>query len=460
MSKILRKMGKRKGISTISTISRRLPEFTTKLTVRLFLLLAVCAVLCCSCFRMIMLQQTEVYEWLVKKGVCGLDTERIIKEVSERAKDINFANAKDEELLEALGLEKYQDGYTAIYIYQGEEGMFQFGITPDVWDTYLIKPFWYSDLGYYTGQDTYEEFEFKDTTATIVIYSYHQAKIALPYMVISFGASLLFFLPVVLYMRNRMKYVGKLKNQILVMANGDLESKVTIKGQDEIGIMAGELDKMRHALHENIQKEEETRKSNHELIRSISHDLRTPMTTMYGYLEILEHKKCTEEQQQEYIRRCIQKMEEIRLLSDKMFEYAFVYGIQEEEERKELYVEELLEELEKNGQFLELKGFHVTYEMEGQGKLFGSRSCFQRIWNNLFSNILKYGEAWVFIKTYVEKGKLVIRIVNKRKKAIAQVESNKIGLKSVKKMAELQKGSLFVTQEEDSFSVMLEFPLG
>lgn len=434
-------------------------EFTTRMTFRLFLLMAVCAVLCCSCFRMLMLDQTNFYLWMVKKGICGLDTKTIVEEVGERAKNIQFEGTSDKELMKALKLEEYNDGYTGIYIYQGEKGMFQFGIDPRVWDGPFIKPFWYSDLGYYTGQDALEDIAFKDTTATIAIYSYHQAKIVLPYLITALVISLLFFLPVVIYMKNRMKYVGKLKNEILVMADGDLEHSITVRGRDEIGILAGELDKMRHILNENIKKEEEARKSNHELIRSISHDLRTPMTTMYGYLEILERKKCTQEESKEYVRRCIQKIEEIRQLSDKMFEYAFVYDTQEQEMQSELYVEEVLEELERNGQFLELKGYEVIYEMEGQGKLFGSRICFQRIWNNLFSNVIKYGTAPVLIRTRIEKGSMQVEIINKIKQSTETVESNKIGLKSVEKMTKLQKGSLFINKDEVNFAVTLKFPL-
>lgn len=437
----------------------QLPEFTTRLTVRLFLLLAVCAFLCCSCFRMLMLRQTEVYNWLVKKGICGLDTERIVEEVSEKAKNITFHGKSNEELMEELSLETYDDGYTAVYIYEGEDEMFQFGITPAVWDTPLVRPFWYSDLGYYDGLNNYADITFQDTTGVLAIYSYHQSKLAIPYLVGSFIISILFFVPVAVYMRNRMRYIGKLKRAILVMADGDLEHVVPVKGRDEIGILADELDKMRDALNENIKREEESRKLNHELIRRISHDLRTPMTTMYGYLEILERKKCTQEEQQEYISRCIQKMEEIRCLSDKMFEYAFVYGAQEEEEQTEIYVKELLEELEKNGQFLERKGYEVTYEIEGSGKILGSRTCFQRIWNNLFSNVMKYGATTVLIKTEVEKGKIRIKIVNQIKKDIEEVESNKVGLKSVQKMTELQGGGFFVAEDEENFAVALEFPL-
>lgn len=447
-------MSKKRKIKKI-----RLPEVTTRLTFRLILLLAVCAFLCCSCFRILMLNQTNIYEWLVKKGIYKLDTAHIVEEVSEKAKSITFHGKSKKKLMQELELEKYDDGYTGVYIYEGEDEMFQFGITPDVWDTPLIQPFWYSDLGYYTGQDTQEDITFQDTTGVVAIYSYHQSQIAVPYLVVSFIISVLFFIPVVVYMQNRMKYIGKLKREILVMADGDLESAVTVKGQDEIGILAGELDKMREALNENIRKEEESRKLNHELIRSISHDLRTPMTTMYGYLEILERKKCTQEEQEEYIDRCIQKMEEIRCLSDKMFEYAFVYSAQEQEEQTELYVEELLEELEKNGQFLELKGYDVIYELEGRGKICGSRTCFQRIWNNLFSNVMKYGTAPVRMKAGVDKGKIRIEIINKVKKDTEEVESNKIGLKSVEKMVKMQRGEFFVTAGEGNFAVTLEFPL-
>lgn len=436
---------------------KSLPEFTTRLSFRLFLLVSICAILCCSCFRVLMLRETDVFNWMTERGFYTIDTKKIIEDVSGRTNNITFKGKSEKEILETLNLYSYDDGYTGLYIY--EDGTYRCGISPGVCDDYQIKHFWYGELDVYPDQEDIAEIEFSDTTVLLVIYSYQSVRMGVPYLVVSLMISLLFFIPVILYMRNRMKYIGKLKQEILVMADGDLDSKVTVKGKDEIGILARELNKMRSALNENIRKEEEARKSNHELIRSISHDLRTPMTTMYGYLEILEHKKCTESQQQEYIRRCVQKMEEIRLLSDKMFEYAFVYGTQEEEAQTQLYVEELLEELEKNGQFLEMKGYEVIYEMEGQGKLLGSRSCFQRIWNNLFSNILKYGDAPIWMKTYVEKGNIGIKIVNKKRKNRVQVESNKIGLKSVEKMVELQNGSFFVTEDEENFAVTLQFPL-
>ena len=199
--------------------------------------------------------------------------------------------------------------------------------------------------------------EFLDTTETVMVYSLHQSLIAAPYFFCSLLISMLMLLPVIIYVWRRMRYVGRVKKEILIMADGDLEHSVTVKGRDEIGILARNLDEMRLALEENIRQEQEGKKANHDLIRSVSHDLRTPMTTLYGYLEILDQKKCPDGKQEEYIRRCIDKVEEIRALSDKMFEYALIYGKKEQEELTELFLWELLEEMESSREFLMLNGF-------------------------------------------------------------------------------------------------------
>ena len=79
------------------------------------------------------------------------------------------------------------------------------------------------------------------------------------------------------------------------------------------------------------------------------------MTTLYGYLEIMGQKKCPEQKREEYIARCIEKVEEIRTLSDKMFEYALVYETHEQTELSEIYLGELLEELEGHGISLDIE---------------------------------------------------------------------------------------------------------
>ncbi len=433
------------------------------MTGRLFLLLILCAVLSLFSFRYMMQMQTWVYTELVKRGLTSFNPAEIAAELQEKAKYISFKETGEKELKKLLDVEKYDDGYTMMAFYD-EESLFQFyGIEPGVWDSFISDMFWYGDVGYYRGLDYMGALEFQDITGEVMIYSMHQAKIVLPYFLIALIISMLFFSPVLIYVWNRMRYVGRLKNEILVMAEGDLEHPVTVKGKDEIGILARNLDEMRLALDDNIRREQEGKKANHDLISSVSHDLRTPMTTLYGYLEIMGQKKCPEQKREEYIARCIEKVEEIRTLSDKMFEYALVYETHEQTELSEIYLGELLEELEGHQEFLRLKGYCVEteFQVEESAKILGNHMLFRRMFNNLFSNILKYGEkgAPVAVKAALDRGSLQMVFLNERRKRMKQVESNRIGLKSVRKMTELQNGKFFMVEGEDTFAVTMEFPL-
>ena len=433
------------------------------MTGRLFLLLILCAVLSIFTFRYTMQHQTWVYVELVKRGITSFNPEKIVQEMQGKAKYISFQETGDEELRKLLDVEKYDDGYTMITFYD-EESLFRcYGIEPAVWDSFVSDMFWYNDVGYYRGQDYMGKLEFQDITGEVMIYSMHQAQIVVPYFLTALIISLLFFSPVLIYVWNRMRYVGRLKNEVLVMAEGDLEHPVTVKGRDEIGILARNLDEMRLALDDNIRREQEGKKANHDLISSVSHDLRTPMTTLYGYLEIMSQSRCPEQKREEYLVRCIEKVEEIRTLSDKMFEYALVYETREQTELSEIYLGDLLEELEGHQEFLRLKGYQVQtdFQVEESVKIMGNHMFFRRMFNNLFSNILKYGERGepVLVKAALDRGSLQMVFLNERRQRMKQVESNRIGLKSVRKMAELQHGKFFMVEGEETFAVTMEFPL-
>ena len=84
-----------------------------------------------------------------------------------------------------------------------------------------------------------------------------------------------------------MNLVAELKDEILRMAAGNLRDSVPNMGQDEIGIIAEELDNLRAALQDTLVREKESRRANQDLITAMSHDLRTPLTILNGYLEVL-----------------------------------------------------------------------------------------------------------------------------------------------------------------------------
>lgn len=71
------------------------------------------------------------------------------------------------------------------------------------------------------------------------------------------------------------------------MSTGDLETPAPGMAYDEIGILARELDMLRTTLRDYIVSEQQMQKANWELITSLSHDMRTPLTILKGYLEVL-----------------------------------------------------------------------------------------------------------------------------------------------------------------------------
>lgn len=74
------------------------------------------------------------------------------------------------------------------------------------------------------------------------------------------------------------------------MGSGDLDHPITVRGNDEITSLALDMEKMRLSFQERIKGEEEAKRANSELITSISHDLRTPLTILMGNLDIIADK--------------------------------------------------------------------------------------------------------------------------------------------------------------------------
>lgn len=249
------------------------------------------------------------------------------------------------------------------------------------------------------------------------------------------------------------------------MASGDLITPVIPGSKDELGILARELDNLRITLHETITDEQESHQANQDLITAMSHDLRTPLTVLRGYLEILRLGK-NADMQTEYLNRCIQKTEDIQEMSDRMFEYALVYEKNIQPELRRLTSALLLEHLMENADFLHLTGFQASPQIpdEPLSDFEGDPALIKRIFNNLFSNILKYGDKKApVVITFCQKTdshnvpQLIITLENAVKSDLAGIESNRIGLKSAEKMMQLMHGQLNYTQSNNFFTSTLTF---
>ena len=244
------------------------------------------------------------------------------------------------------------------------------------------------------------------------------------------------------------------------MSGGDLETPVSSFGGDELGSLANELDHLRLALSETIRQEQESRTANQDLITAMSHDLRTPLTVLTGYLEVL-HLGHNPSKHEEYVNRCLQKTSDLRELTDRMFEYALVFDDRTAAQITEIPSDFLYRCINENTEYLRLTGrtVHIMSDGRFSASLHASDRPFddgeparplplprfsiladsmmlKRVFSNLFSNIIKYGDKKepVEITGSLEDSKFVIILKNAIKLDASNIESNQIGLKSVSKM--------------------------
>ena len=123
------------------------------------------------------------------------------------------------------------------------------------------------------------------------------------------AGGIIFLALMLLYNSQVTSSISRLAKQVRQVSKGDLTLEITPSSKDEIGDLAEDVDAMRLSIMDKLQREELAWRANTELITAISHDVRTPLTTLMGYLDILgESDNLTPSQRQEYLSVCRHSM--------------------------------------------------------------------------------------------------------------------------------------------------------
>ncbi|TXK85079.1 HAMP domain-containing protein [Paenibacillus sp. N3.4] len=122
--------------------------------------------------------------------------------------------------------------------------------------------------------------------------------------------------------QKKMRHVEELAGGLRIIATGNLDYRVIERSQDELGSLARDLNFMAEDLQKRIEEERRNERLKRELITNVSHDLRTPLTLIMGYLRLLHDKGYeTPEQAAGYVSIAYNKSEKLKLLIDDLFEY-------------------------------------------------------------------------------------------------------------------------------------------
>ena len=274
------------------------------------------------------------------------------------------------------------------------------------------------------------------------------------------------FLGVMLwYVRRLTRRVIRLSREADVIGDGDLEAPITMQGVDELAQLAQEVDSMRHSVIARMSGERKAWEANSELITAISHDIRTPMTALIGYLDLLNEDGCKDsERSARFAASAYQKAMELKDLTDELFRYFLVFGrAQVEMNKEELDGGLLLEQLLGEAQFdLSDTGFTIQRQVfEGECGIYADPLYLKRVLDNLVSNLKKYADKSqpVVILTQLQDGILSVCISNTVRRDLNLVESTKIGLRTCEKIMQAMDGSFSVQKDEDHFAATFSLPV-
>lgn len=280
------------------------------------------------------------------------------------------------------------------------------------------------------------------------------------------AAALTFLVMMLWYVRQLTQRIVVLSKEAVEIGAGDLEKPITVSGGDELAELAASVDLMRRSVIERMGSESRAWQANAELITAISHDIRTPMTSLIGYLGLLNEGGFTDSaQEKQFAASAYAKAMDLKDLTDELFKYFLVFGKSGVEMEIEPYDARLLTE-----QFLAEAQFDIAdsgftlevRDFEGECSISVDPLYLKRVFDNLVSNIKKYADPSHPVTAVCElaDGSFSVCVSNAVSRSMNKVESTKIGLRTCERILETMGGKFKTDNTGDWFTAELILPAG
>lgn len=218
-----------------------------------------------------------------------------------------------------------------------------------------------------------------------------------------------------LLQRRSLKYIEKIASAVQNIAEGDLTTQIEVEGDDEFSLMASSLNRMGEEIRELMEKERESERTKNELITNVAHDLRTPLTSIIGYLELLSKGiPLPQEMQQKYIEIVYTKAKRLEKLIEDLFGFTKVGKVSMNVGKVDIVklLGQLLEEF-----YPSFADKELTYELVSNVPaqvITADGNLLARLFDNLINNAIKYGAEGkkVLVNVLVEEEIVTVSVTN------------------------------------------------
>ena len=259
--------------------------------------------------------------------------------------------------------------------------------------------------------------------------------------------------------------------------SGKLSHKIAEPHSADLKELAADINHIAQGLDESVAAKLKAERMKTELITNVSHDLKTPLTSMISYTELLSQVEGLPEEAQDYIKIIASKSDRLKKLTQDLFDISKVQSGSEKVTMERLDAALLIEQaLAEHESEIKASGLHFIVNTEKELFFMADGKKMSRAVGNLIENILKYSMSGtrVFISAREENERVVAEFKNiasylmdfdvdeivgrfVRGDESRSTEGSGLGLAIAKSYVEVCGGSFALTVDGDLFKVSISF---
>lgn len=297
------------------------------------------------------------------------------------------------------------------------------------------------------------------------------------------SAVVVFVLCFLLMSNQHIKYIKYIAKEVKCIAGGNLGKTLEVRGKDELAELCVNINTMSKELKDKFEYERDLERTKSELITNVSHDLRTPLTPIIAYLDILKNKKySTKEEENEYLNSSYNLSIKLKKLIDELFEYTKLSSKGVVLELAEVDICPILSQIAgEYAPMLERDGLRVVTQIpDAELPVKIDVEKMVRVFENILSNAEKYSAkpSDIIVKADSKEDNVVISIsnqgghlnqdkINRMFEKFYRVDSSRssniegsgLGLAISKKIVELHAGQIWAECDEETIIITINLPI-
>ena len=299
------------------------------------------------------------------------------------------------------------------------------------------------------------------------------------FVVVTLLYAVIYMLVVVPFLLQFIVALNRIMKGTEQLAAGNFETRIPAKGSGQLSVLAHHLNHMRDSFQQALEDRMKSERMKSELITNVSHDLKTPLTSIINYVHLLKREGTSSEEAHQYIEVLDRKTDRLKVLIDDLFEASKMASGAVELNYEKVDVAALMHQAlaECSEKVEEAK---LTFRVNASASHLYARLDGMKTWRvfeNLISNAVKYSlpNTRVYITMTEQPEHIEIRMQNvsayeidfeveelferfKRGDQSRHTEGSGLGLAIAKNIVELQGGRLTIEIDGDQFKVKIQFP--